>query len=813
MTAAPASAKPHSTPSPTTPPASAPSRQSAAAAWPQTRLSAADLTRMAYALAVGSQHPDKNRARRKGTSVLLAWLQTWPGDTWQARWETSGAESHGKRWREPAVAAMVAAEGTLEFNARRYLTVGMNCLICLRVLRPGYDWMVTNHFSDTYRHVRELTDAALFAELDSAAERNGIRERIRVDALNHLARVVMHTGRDPRELTPDDLLTCHAALLASGRNGDSVGLAWDMLRSHNVFPSGTPTLRAARNRGQLSIEELVDRYQLTSRPVRDLLIRYLTERAAGLDHVSLRGLVGLLAGTFWKDIEEHHPGLDTIDLPPAVATAWKERAGFKRHPGSKGEPRKDRYSVFFAVRALYLDIAHWAVEDPSWAPWAVRCPIRDEDVRGSMKHQRQRRARMHQRTRTLAPLLPDLVTSVEQHLARMERLLIAAQAVTVGERFHVDDAEFSRVQVSADERKGNQQGARRVRVECCRTGEHLDLERAEDEAFWTWAVVETLRHTGIRHEELLELTHFALTTHTLPDSGEVVPLLQIAPSKLDQERVLLVGPELAHVLARIVHRVRTGNAHIPLIARYDPYERLTGAPLPHLFQRRYGAETRVMSTAVTHRLLRNAIERAELVGPDGMPLRYTPHDFRRIFASEAVSNGLPVHIAAKLLGHNDLNTTQTYVAVYNDDVLRHHRAFITRRRELRPSSEYREPTTDEWAEFEQHFTKRKVELGTCARPYGSPCRHEHACIRCPVLRPDPNQERRLLAIVVNLNDRLREATERGWLGEVDGLQVSLDAANQKLIQMRKIRSQTRTVDLPAPMLRQPMAVMGRPALG
>ncbi|MGY2119753.1 hypothetical protein ACW9HR_38275 [Nocardia gipuzkoensis] len=52
--------------------------------------------------------------------------------------------------------------------------------------------------------------------------------------------------------------------------------------------------------------------------------------------------------------------------------------------------------------------------------------------------------------------------------------------------------------------------------------------------------------------------------------------------------------------------------------------------------------------------------------------------------------------------------------------------------------------------------------------------------------------------MVNLNDRLREATERGWLGEVDGLRVSLDAANQKVIQMRKIRSRSQVVDLPAP---------------
>jgi uncharacterized Zn finger protein len=104
---------------------------------------------------------------------------------------------------------------------------------------------------------------------------------------------------------------------------------------------------------------------------------------------------------------------------------------------------------------------------------------------------------------------------------------------------------------------------------------------------------------------------------------------------------------------------------------------------------------------------------------------------------------------------------------------------------------------------QRNFTKLKVELGTCARPYGSPCRHEHACIRCPVLRPDPAQEPRLLAIVVNLNDRLREARERDWLGEVDGLATSIAAANQKLDQMRRIRSQSVSTELPLPTVRLP----------
>jgi hypothetical protein len=43
-----------------------------------------------------------------------------------------------------------------------------------------------------------------------------------------------------------------------------------------------------------------------------------------------------------------------------------------------------------------------------------------------------------------------------------------------------------------------------------------------------------------------------------------------------------------------------------------------------------------------------------------------------------------------------------------------------------PTEEYRPTSDQEWAEFEDHFDKRKVELGGCARPYGTPCSHEHA---------------------------------------------------------------------------------------
>jgi integrase len=777
------------------------------AAWVETRLARARLAALAGRLPIGSQDPDKRALRRVATDRLLGWLESWPGASWQARWEASGSEALGRAWAEGAAAALQAQAArpqTLQV-ARRNVIVGISVLLCLRVLRPGYGWMFAAHFNETYGWVRELTDPEFFAQALGRWWATGIRERHQLDALHHLSRVMLHTGRGPRQLTPADLLAYHATLLEHGRQANVLTLAWDLLGELGVFPPDTPRLRDARRPGQRSVAELVDRYQLACQPVRDLLVRYLCERATSLDYSSLTGLVGTLAGAFWKDLETHHPGICSLDLTPEVAAAWKQRAARRRRTQHQGQARTDPYGVLFVVRAFYLDLAQWALEDTSWAAWAAPCPIRLEDVRGSMKHQRRRTARMHQRTRTLAPLLPQLVGSVEAHLGHLERLLAAASVTPAGGSFEVDGERFQRIQAASDRRRGGQAGAGHLRARRLTDGQRLDFTSEEDEAFWTWAIIETLRHTGTRLEELLELTHLALVTHTLPDTGEVVPLLQVAPSKQDAERLLLVAPELAHVLARIVQRVRAGRPEVPLVTRYDGYERHTGPPLPHLFQRWHGTELRVISPAVVKRLLGLAIDRAGLRAPGGQPLRYTPHDFRRIFATEAVSAGLPVHIAAEILGHQDLNTTQGYTAVYQDDVLRHYRAFIARRRAQRPSEEYRKPTAAEWAEFEQHFTRRKVELGTCARPYGTPCRHEHACIRCPMLHPDPLQEPRLLAIIANLEDRISEANERGWLGEVDGLQVSLAGARQKLEQMRKLLSQPPVVPLGTPRIWRPGA--------
>jgi hypothetical protein len=64
-----------------------------------------------------------------------------------------------------------------------------------------------------------------------------------------------------------------------------------------------------------------------------------------------------------------------------------------------------------------------------------------------------------------------------------------------------------------------------------------------------------------------------------------------------------------------------------------------------------------------------------------------------------------------------------------------------------------------------------------------------------MLRVDPEQRARLAEIIDNLQARLNQARDKGWLGEVQGLQVSLDAATNKL--SRLDRSQRTHLDMPA----------------
>jgi integrase len=448
--------------------------------------------------------------------------------------------------------------------------------------------------------------------------------------------------------------------------------------------------------------------------------------------------------------------------------------------------------VLAAVRAFYLDVSQWALEDPGrWGPWATSCPIRPDELT-RRKAVRRRKARMDARTRERLPVLPVLARVTNQWRKDAAALTAAGRQASPGQEFAAAGQTLVR-SIRPHAAPAN------VWAKDPATGRQRLLDREEEHAFWAWAVIEVLRLTGVRVEELLELSHHSLVQYRLPTTGELIPLLQIAPSKTDAERLLVVSPELADVLSAIICQVRDPNGIVPTVRARDYHEHVWLPPAPLLFQRRLGAENHSFSVGLVGTLLDEALAHTGLVDhADGTALHCTPHDFRRMFITDAVMNGLPPHIAQIIAGHRNINVTMGYKAVFPEEAIQAHLAFMARRRALRPSDEYRTPTDTEWQQFLGHFERRKVSVGTCGRAFSTPCIHEHACVRCSMLWPDPAQRSRIVEIRNNLTDRITEARREGWLGDVEGLEISLTGATEKLAQIDRRQAGRSTVELGMP---------------
>lgn len=97
-----------------------------------------------------------------------------------------------------------------------------------------------------------------------------------------------------------------------------------------------------------------------------------------------------------------------------------------------------------------------------------------------------------------------------------------------------------------------------------------------------------------------------------------------------------VSPSVAAILRRhLVHGPR------PLVPRYHCHERVWTQRMPYLFQRQIGGVRRVTGTGTVLNNLRRQCQLLGETNPAFRELSFTPHDLRRLFATELMTNGLP----------------------------------------------------------------------------------------------------------------------------------------------------------------------------
>ena len=133
-----------------------------------------------------------------------------------------------------------------------------------------------------------------------------------------------------------------------------------------------------------------------------------------------------------------------------------------------------------------------------------------------------------------------------------------------------------------------------------------------------------------------------------------------------------------------------------------------------------------------------------------------------------------------------------YKAVYPEEAINGHRAFIARRRALRPAEEYRNPPSRNGRTSSATSNAASVALGACGRAYAPAASTSTAVCDAHCCGRTHAQRDRIIGIRDNLLARIAEAEREGWHGEVDGLKVSLAGARAKLAQIDQITASSNT---------------------
>lgn len=206
--------------------------------------------------------PATCQQRGQAAGIILNYLADYEGSTWQQRWDASpmgrgevNASILGSR-RETGMA----------------IGQGLRSLFCLRVLQPSLLAFRVNKFHEYGQFFVAAQGDPLLEKFAEQAAAAAVSWAYRQEALFDVCCLLTVQGVALADLTPPALLHYGhetrrvRAIMLPGRKYSNrfAGLsAWNILHQMGHFPPGTPsTMREALSRGELTIEQMVDRYPI-----------------------------------------------------------------------------------------------------------------------------------------------------------------------------------------------------------------------------------------------------------------------------------------------------------------------------------------------------------------------------------------------------------------------------------------------------------------------------------------------------------------------------------------------------------------------
>lgn len=180
--------------------------------------------------------PSTQTARMVGARLLLRWLETFPGETWQQRWEASPASAAYDGWSDN-ILDWGHAQGR---KPGRTPGAGMLALISADIIRPSLEWLARNCSNSLRPTIQAARDPEGFARLSAQIPARELATRPASEALKAIASIVAAYGGGVDDIVVGDVLTL--ARIKASQNGHTgpVIRAYTLLRGRGQFPVDAP---------------------------------------------------------------------------------------------------------------------------------------------------------------------------------------------------------------------------------------------------------------------------------------------------------------------------------------------------------------------------------------------------------------------------------------------------------------------------------------------------------------------------------------------------------------------------------------------
>ena len=461
--------------------------------------------------------------------------------------------------------------------------------------------------------------------------------------------------------------------------------------------------RSKRPKPGTAIEEYVGLFRVPAQfqEVTLLYVQHYRVRISAR-YSTLRAKIQQLA-RFWIFIDEAFPALrSSADVRPEHARAFipyreaQAKAVARRSATGERDRKTTANHDLATIRTFFTDIARWSLEEgtPFWkhVPPAPPLSFRDTQSPELTRAYRIRDAAITRRVIDLEREMPG-IRALASEAWREARGILAASP-------------------------GSRSAA-----------------RAENTAFWDWALLELLVQSGLRIEEACNLTAFDILRRR-DNNGLTYFLLHVAPSKFDRARLIPIGDALGKVLSEIIRHVKRfyGLNHVPPVDSFDFHERRALPRAPYLLQGR--TRPNMIGRSTIRDMLAGMSQRAGARTYDGQPLLVHPHDCRRVFASEHLNNGTPPHVLRALLGHERLDTVMIYAKLYPGALVEAYRRHVRGLyQSVHGDDVLQAPTAQEWEALARSCDFRDMGAHLCALPAGEHCPKGLICLGCAHAQP------------------------------------------------------------------------------